>query len=91
MKRAAIYLRVSSDEQTYENQRPDVERVAQTRGYRIVATYEEQASDPEGPREHDRNPVDADDIARISPLLYEHVIPSGTYHFDRFDGQRAAE
>ena len=44
MKRAAIYLRVSSDEQTYENQRPDVERVAQTRGYRIVATYEEQAS-----------------------------------------------
>jgi DNA invertase Pin-like site-specific DNA recombinase len=44
MKRAAIYLRVSSDEQTYENQRPDIARVAETRGYRVVATYEEQAS-----------------------------------------------
>jgi hypothetical protein len=44
MKRAAIYLRVSSDEQTYENQRSEVERVAQTRGYRVVAVYEEHVS-----------------------------------------------
>ncbi|TAN40123.1 MAG: recombinase family protein [Nitrospirae bacterium] len=43
MKRAAIYLRVSSEEQTYENQRPDVERVVRTRGYELVRTYEEQA------------------------------------------------
>lgn len=44
MKRAAIYLRVSSDEQTYENQRPDVERVVSTRGYELVRSYEEHAS-----------------------------------------------
>jgi DNA invertase Pin-like site-specific DNA recombinase len=41
-KRAAIYLRVSSEEQTYENQRPEVKRLARTRGYKIVAWYEEQ-------------------------------------------------
>ena len=44
MKRTAIYLRVSSDEQSYENQRPDIERIVQTRGYTLVASYEEQAS-----------------------------------------------
>lgn len=44
MKRAAIYLRVSSDEQTYENQRPDVERVVSTRGYELIRTYKERAS-----------------------------------------------
>ncbi len=42
--RAAIYLRVSSEDQTYENQRPDIERVVSTRGYKLVATYEEHAS-----------------------------------------------
>ncbi len=36
-------------------------------------------------------PTNADELARISPLLYDHVIPSGTYHFDRADqGQAAA-
>jgi putative DNA-invertase from lambdoid prophage Rac len=44
MKRAAIYLRVSSDKQTYENQRPDVEQLARMRGLDVVANYEEQAS-----------------------------------------------
>jgi DNA invertase Pin-like site-specific DNA recombinase len=43
-RRAAIYLRVSSEEQTYENQRPEVERVVSTRGYELVARYEEHAS-----------------------------------------------
>lgn len=43
-KRAALYLRVSSDEQTFENQRPDLQRLARTRGYKIVATYSEQIS-----------------------------------------------
>jgi DNA invertase Pin-like site-specific DNA recombinase len=42
-RRAAIYLRVSSDEQTYENQRPDVRRLARTRGYKIIATGMERA------------------------------------------------
>lgn len=44
MKRAATYLRVSSDDQSYENQRPDIDRITQTRGYRAVAVYEEHAS-----------------------------------------------
>ena len=24
-----------------------------------------------------------DDLARISPLMHQHVIPNGTYHFAR--------
>ena len=59
MKRAAIYLRVSSEEQTYENQRPDVERVVATRGYRLVQTYEEQASAAKSRPEFARMMVDA--------------------------------
>jgi hypothetical protein len=37
------------------------------------------------------NPVVRDELARISPLLFEHVIPSGTYHLDRLQGREAAE
>lgn len=39
-----MYLRVSSEEQTYENQRPDLERLVRARGYEHAETYEEQAS-----------------------------------------------
>jgi hypothetical protein len=28
-------------------------------------------------------PADPTDLARISPLAHAHVIPSGTYHFER--------
>jgi hypothetical protein len=28
-------------------------------------------------------PVERADLARISPLAHAHVIPSGTYHFER--------
>jgi DNA invertase Pin-like site-specific DNA recombinase len=42
--RAAIYLRVSKDEQTTENQRPDVGRIVETRRLELVAEYEEKAS-----------------------------------------------
>jgi DNA invertase Pin-like site-specific DNA recombinase len=42
--RAALYLRVSTDEQTAANQRPDVERLTASRGLAIVETYEETAS-----------------------------------------------
>jgi Tn3 transposase DDE domain len=28
-------------------------------------------------------PVEREHLARISPLAHAHVIPSGTYHFDR--------
>jgi Resolvase, N terminal domain len=40
--RAAIYLRVSRDDQTTENQRLVLERVAQHRGWVIVQTHEDQ-------------------------------------------------
>src|SRR5258708_5023157 len=38
-KRAAIYLRVSKDDQTTENQRLELERLAAVRGWTIAATY----------------------------------------------------
>lgn len=41
---AAIYLRVSSDRQTVENQRPEVEQLARARGLEVAHVYEEQAS-----------------------------------------------
>lgn len=41
MKRAALYLRVSIKEQTTENQRLELERVAQAKGWQIVTTYED--------------------------------------------------
>src|ERR1700730_11048153 len=40
--RAAIYLRVSRDDQTTENQRLVLARVAGHRGWQIVQTYEDQ-------------------------------------------------
>ena len=40
--RAAIYLRVSRDDQTTENQRLVLARVAERRGWIIVQTYEDQ-------------------------------------------------
>src|SRR4051812_46736675 len=39
--RAAIYLRVSTDGQTTENQRRALEAAAQHRGWQIVAVYED--------------------------------------------------
>jgi DNA invertase Pin-like site-specific DNA recombinase len=44
MKRAALYLRVSTDEQTAENQRPELERIAALRGYQVESTYSETVS-----------------------------------------------
>jgi DNA invertase Pin-like site-specific DNA recombinase len=40
-KRAAIYLRVSTDGQTVENQRADLMKLAELRGWDVVATYED--------------------------------------------------
>ena len=42
-KRVAMYLRVSTDGQTTENQRPECEQLARQRG-EVVEVYEEQAS-----------------------------------------------
>ena len=38
-RRAALYLRVSTDDQTMENQRAALEAVAEHRGWPVVATY----------------------------------------------------
>ncbi len=43
MEKAAVYLRVSSDRQTVENQRAEVEQLARARGYEPIA-YEETES-----------------------------------------------
>lgn len=40
-KRAALYLRVSTDGQTTENQRLALAEVAQRRGWQLVGTYED--------------------------------------------------
>ena len=40
-KRAAIYLRVSTDGQTVENQRADLTKLAELRGWNVSATYED--------------------------------------------------
>ena len=42
MKRAALYLRVSTKEQTTDNQRLELERVAQAKGWQISAIYEDE-------------------------------------------------
>ncbi|RUU14382.1 recombinase family protein [Mesorhizobium sp. USDA-HM6] len=42
MKRAALYLRVSTKEQTTENQRLELERVASAKGWAITATYQDE-------------------------------------------------
>ena len=42
--KAALYLRVSTTEQSYENQVPDLERLAHARGFTIVKTFSEKVS-----------------------------------------------
>jgi DNA invertase Pin-like site-specific DNA recombinase len=43
LKRAALYLRVSTDRQTVESQRQALEGVARHRGWEIVATYSDNS------------------------------------------------
>lgn len=59
MKRAAIYLRVSKEEQSTDNQRPDVEQLAGARGLQIVERYEENRSAAKKRPEFDRMLEDA--------------------------------
>jgi len=40
-RRAALYVRVSTDEQETDNQRHELERVARARGFEVVDVYEE--------------------------------------------------
>jgi putative DNA-invertase from lambdoid prophage Rac len=44
VNRAALYLRVSTEEQTVENQRPELEAMARARGFQVLEVYEEQES-----------------------------------------------
>jgi DNA invertase Pin-like site-specific DNA recombinase len=41
-KRAAIYVRVSTDRQTVENQLRELRQIAERRGWEIVQEYGEQ-------------------------------------------------
>jgi DNA invertase Pin-like site-specific DNA recombinase len=43
-KRVALYLRVSTSEQTTRNQRRELHAVAERHGWDVVATYETQVS-----------------------------------------------
>jgi predicted site-specific integrase-resolvase len=43
-RRAAIYVRVSSDAQTTDCQYPEIERLLRARGYTLVSVYREQVS-----------------------------------------------
>ena len=42
MKRAVLYLRVSKHEQTIENKRIELERVAAARGWKIVSVFKDE-------------------------------------------------
>jgi len=42
MKRAALYLRVSKNKQTIDNQRLELERVAAARGWKIVSVFKDE-------------------------------------------------
>ena len=42
MKRAVLYLRVSKHEQTIENQRIELERVAAVKGWKVIATFKDE-------------------------------------------------
>src|SRR4051812_38284925 len=50
-KRAVLYLRVSTDGQTIENQRLVLAEVAGRRGWPLVATYDDQGLSGSGARE----------------------------------------
>jgi DNA invertase Pin-like site-specific DNA recombinase len=42
MKRAVLYLRVSKTDQTIDNQRIELERVAAAKGWKIIATFKDE-------------------------------------------------
>jgi DNA invertase Pin-like site-specific DNA recombinase len=48
-KRVAIYLRVSTGEQTTDNQRRELEEVATRHGWRVVEFFEDAVISGEGP------------------------------------------
>src|SRR5690242_21737518 len=59
--RAVLFLRVSTDEQTTRNQRPDLERLARERGWQVLERIEETASGAAG--------ADRPGLARLMQLV----------------------
>lgn len=57
--RAAIYVRVSTDKQSCDNQRPEIEQLARARGFEILKVYEEQASAAKTRPQHAKMMADA--------------------------------
>src|SRR5882762_583024 len=57
--RAALYLRVSTDQQTTDNQRPDLVALARQRGFSIEAVYDDTGSAVEVRPEFERMKLDA--------------------------------
>jgi DNA invertase Pin-like site-specific DNA recombinase len=57
--RAALYLRVSTDRQSTDNQKPEVEQLARARGYTVAHVYEEQQSAAKHRPEYTRMMKDA--------------------------------
>lgn len=55
MKRAALYLRVSTKDQTTDNQRLELERVANAKGWSIIEVYEDQGIS--GTKGRDKRPA----------------------------------
>ena len=66
MKRAVLYLRVSKQDQTIENQRSELERVANARGWRVVGTFKDEGISGAFGRE-------VRDVSRLSRSLGELV------------------
>ena len=54
-KRVALYLRVSTDEQTTDNQRRELEAVAKRSGWEIVEAYEDHGIS--GAKGRDKRPA----------------------------------
>ncbi len=55
MKRAALYVRVSTKEQMTDNQRIELERIAEAKGWKVVAIYEDEGIS--GAKGRDKRPA----------------------------------
>lgn len=87
MKRAAVYLRVSTRDQTLANQVPELERVIAARGFSLAATYQDEESGVKRRPELERLMADArrhafdvvivwalDRLGRNMPDVVAHVL-----------------
>ncbi len=86
-KTAAIYVRVSTEEQTTANQLPDCQQLASHRGYDVVQVYEEQQSAAEERPVFERMLADAHrgrfsvlivwDLSRFGRTFYANLADVG--------------